>query len=128
MKINDPATLAEVTAAFERYETAFVTNDMALLDDLFVQDPTTVRYGVAENLYGIEAVRAYRKTVVPVGLERRLADVQITTYGEDCAVASALFYRDTAPGKVGRQMQTWIRTERGWQVAAAHVSVIDEPK
>ena len=128
MKINDPATLAQVTAAFERYETAFVTNDMALLDDLFVQDPSTVRYGVAENLYGFDAVRAYRKTVVPVGLERRLADVQITTYGKDCAVASALFYRDTAPGKVGRQMQTWIRTERGWQVAAAHVSVIDEPK
>ena len=101
---------------------------MALLDELFVQEPTTVRYGVAENLYGIDAVRAYRRTVIPVGLARRLEKLEITTYGEDCAVASTLFYRDAAQGKVGRQMQTWVRTERGWQVAAAHVSVIDEPE
>jgi len=128
MKINDPAIVAEVTAAFERYEAAFVNNDMALLDELFVPEPSTVRYGVAENQYGIEALRAYRKTVVPIGLERRLEKLQITTYGDDCAVASTLFYRDAVPGKVGRQMQTWIRTEHGWRVAAAHVSVIDEPE
>lgn len=126
--INDPAVLAEVTAAFERYEAAFVGNDAATLDALFVAEPTTVRYGVAENLYGIEAVRAYRKTVSPAGLERRLAGTQITTYGTDCAVAATLFYRDSAPGKVGRQMQTWIRTDGGWRVAAAHVSLIDEPQ
>ena len=128
MKINDPAIVAEVTAAFERYEAAFVANDMVTLDSLFVAHPGTVRFGVAENLYGIDAIRAYRRTVRPVGLERQLVDTVITTYGTDCAVASTLFYRDSAPGKVGRQMQTWIRTEDGWRVAAAHVSVIDEPE
>jgi hypothetical protein len=128
MKINDPAIVAEVTAAFERYEAAFVANDMDMLDAFFVTEPTTVRYGVAENQYGIDALRAYRKTVVPVGLERRLVKTRITTYGDDCAVASTLFYRDATPGRVGRQMQTWVRTDGGWRVAAAHVSVIDEPE
>jgi hypothetical protein len=30
------------------------------------------------------------------------------------------------PGKVGRQMQTWVRFSEGWRVVAAHVSVISE--
>lgn len=128
MKINDPAIVAEVQAAFERYESAFVTNDVAVLDELFVSDPSTLRYGVAEHQYGIDALRAYRKTVVPVDLPRRLGCTRITTYGDDCGIASTLFYRDSAPGKVGRQMQTWVRTDDGWRIAAAHVSVIDEPK
>ena len=128
MKINDPSTLAEVTAAFERYEAALVGNDVALLDALFLPEATTIRYGVGENLYGIEAIRAFRASRSPAGLARRLAQTQITSYGYNCAVAATLFYRDTAPGRVGRQMQTWVRTEDGWRVAAAHVSIIDEPE
>ena len=128
MKINDPATLAEVTAAFGRYETALVSNDVATLDELFLPDATTLRYGGAENLYGIEAIRAFRAGRPSHGLARRLGGTQITTYGLESAVAATLFYRDSAPGKVGRQMQTWIRTADGWRVAAAHVSIIDEPK
>lgn len=127
MMINDPATLAEVTAAFERYETALVGNDVATLDALFLSEPTTIRYGGSENLYGIDAIRAFRAARSPANLARRLARTEITTYGYDCAVAATLFYRDTAPGKVGRQMQTWVRTDDGWRVAAAHVSIIDEP-
>ena len=128
MKINDPSTLAEVTAAFERYEAALVGNDVAILDSLFLPEPTTIRYGGAENLYGIEAIRAFRAGRSPAGLARWLEKTEITTYGYNCAVAATLFYRDTAPGRVGRQMQTWVRTEDGWRVAAAHVSIIDEPK
>ena len=127
MKINDPAVVAEVTAAFERYEAALVGNDIEMLDELFLDAPTTIRYGGSENLYGIEAIRAFRAGRSPQGLERRLDRTSITTYGEDCGVTATLFYRDNALGKVGRQMQTWIRTKSGWRVAAAHVSIIDKP-
>jgi len=127
VKINDPAVVAEVEAAFARYEAALTGNDIAGLDALFLAAPTTIRYGIAENLYGIEEIRTFRAGRPPAGLERRLGRTQITTYGADCAVAATLFYRDAAPGKVGRQMQTWIRTPEGWRVAAAHVSLIDAP-
>jgi hypothetical protein len=128
LHINDPAIVAEVTAFFERYETALIGNDTATLDELFLTEPSTIRYGIGENLYGIEAVRAFRAGRPSQGLARRLEQTVITTYGRDCAVAATLFYRDSAPGKVGRQMQTWIRTPAGWRVAAAHVSIIDKPE
>lgn len=127
MEINHKETLAEVEAVFERYERALVGNDIAVLDELFLDSPTTIRYGGAENLYGIDAIRAFRAQRPATGLARQLSDTVITCYGRDMAVASTLFYRDTAPGKVGRQMQTFIRTAAGWKVAAAHVSVIDAP-
>jgi hypothetical protein len=126
MEIDLPDVLAEVTEQFARYESALVTNDVAVLDELFRNDPRTLRYGGGENLYGYDAIMAFRAARSPVGLMRRTASTVITTYGRDTAVASTLFYRDTAPGKVGRQMQTWIRFPEGWRIVAAHVSVIDE--
>lgn len=125
MEIDLPEVMAEVRAAFERYERALVGNDVAELDALFWDDARTIRYGGAENLYGIEAIRAFRAARSPAGLERALDGTVITTYGRDMAVASTLFRR--APGRVGRQMQTWMRTPDGWKVVAAHVSVIDAP-
>jgi hypothetical protein len=125
--VNDPEVLAEVEAAFRRYETALVTNDVATLDELFWSSPLTLRYGIAENLYGIEAIRAFRGGRPAVGLERVLEATQITAFGRDMAVAATLFRRPSAPGKVGRQLQTWVRTEPGWRVVAAHVSLIDDP-
>ena len=125
MEIDLPEVVAEVTAQFERYERALVSNDVAVLDELFRNDPRTLRYGIAENLYGYEAIMAFRAARSPVGLMRRTDKTVITTYGRDTAVASTLFYRDNAPGKVGRQMQTWIRFPEGWRIVAAHVSVID---
>jgi hypothetical protein len=128
MQIDLPDVLAEVTAQFARYEKALVGNDVAVLNELFRNDPRTLRYGIGENLYGYEAVTAFRAARSPVGLMRRTAQTVITTYGRDAAVASTLFYRDSAPGKVGRQMQTWVRFAEGWKIVAAHVSVIDEPR
>ncbi|MDQ0345772.1 oxalurate catabolism protein HpxZ [Ancylobacter vacuolatus] len=125
MDIDLPEVVAEVRAAFERYERALVGNDVAELDALFWDDARTIRYGGGENLYGIEAIRAFRAARAPAGLERTLEGTVITTYGRDMAVASTLFRR--AAGRVGRQMQTWMRTPEGWKVAAAHVSVIDDP-
>jgi 1-carboxybiuret hydrolase subunit AtzH-like protein len=128
MQIDLPDVLAEVAAQFERYEKALVGNDIAVLNELFRNDPRTLRYGIGENLYGYEAVTAFRAARSPVGLMRRTAQTVITSYGRDAAVASTLFYRDSAPGKVGRQMQTWMRFAEGWKIVAAHVSVIDEPR
>ena len=128
MEINLPEALAEVTAQFARYETALVTNDVAVLDELFHDDPHTLRYGGGENLYGYKEIMAFRAGRSSAGLMRRIDRTLITTYGRDMAVASTLFYRDSMPGKVGRQMQTGVRFAYGWKIVAAHVSVIDEPK
>ena len=128
MEIDLPEVLAEVTAQFARYEQALVSNDVAVLNELFHRDARTLRYGIGENLYGYEEVTAFRAARSPVGLMRRTARTVITAYGRDSAVASTLFYRDTAPGKVGRQMQTWIRCPEGWRIVAAHVSIIDEAR
>ena len=127
MQVDLPDVLAEVTAQFERYEKALVENDVAVLDELFRDDVRTLRYGIGENLYGYGAITAFRAARSPVGLMRRTARTVITTYGRDTAVASTLFYRDSAPGRVGRQMQTWVRFPEGWKIVAAHVSIIDEP-
>jgi hypothetical protein len=128
MEIDLPDVLAEVTAQFAAYEQALVSNDVAVLDRLFRADPRTLRYGIGENLYGHDAIMAFRAARSPAGLMRRTAKTVITTYGRDTAVASTLFYRDSAPGRVGRQMQTWVRFAEGWKIVAAHVSIIDEPK
>ena len=129
MEVDLPDVLAEVTAQFARYEKALVENDVAVLDELFRADPRTLRYGVGENLYGYDAIMAFRAARSPIGLMRSTAQTVITAYGRDAAVASTLFYRDAWGGKrVGRQMQTWVRFPEGWKIVAAHVSIIDEPE
>ncbi len=127
MEINRPNIVAEVEAAFARYEAALTGNDVAALDALFWDSPQVIRYGGGENLYGSAEIAAFRAARSPAGLQRRLARTVITTFGADFATASTLFYRDSAAGKVGRQMQTWARLPEGWRVVAAHVSLIAEP-
>jgi Protein of unknown function (DUF3225) len=128
MDIDLPEVVAEVTEAFKKYETALVNNDVAGLGALFRDDPRTVRYGVAENLYGYSEIKAFRAARSPVGLGRTLSKTVITTFGRDFAVAATLYQRPSAAGKIGRQMQTWVRCPEGWRVVAAHVSLIDPPK
>lgn len=125
MDINLPDIVAEVRAAFERYETALVTNDVATLQHLFWRSPHTIRYGIAEVLHGWDEIGAFRAARSPAGLARTLSRTVITTYGSDFATASTLFQRETVPGKLGRQMQTWARFPDGWHIVAAHVSLID---
>ena len=127
MEVDLPDVLAEVTGQFARYEAALVGNDVTVLDELFRADARTLRYGIGENLYGYDAITAFRAARSPAGLMRRTENTVITTYGRDTAVASTLFYRDSTPGRVGRQMQTWVRFPEGWKIVAAHVSIIDEP-
>jgi hypothetical protein len=126
MEINRPDTLAEVETAFARYEAALVGNDVDTLDALFWVSPHTIRYGGGENLYGHDEIAAFRAGRSPTALARRLERTVITTYGRDFATASTLFRRDAAPGKIGRQMQSWVRLPQGWRVVAAHVSLIQE--
>ena len=128
MIIDDPETRAEVEAEFAAYERALVGNDVAALDAFFLNSAKSVRYGVGENLYGIDEIRAFRAARSPAGLARVLERTEITTYGRDLAIAATLFRRASAPGRIGRQMQTWVRFPQGWRIVAAHVSLIDEPK
>ena len=128
MEVDLPEVVAEVRDAFERYEKALVTNDVAALDAMFRKDARTIRYGIAENLYGHEEVAAFRAARSPLNLARTRERVVITTFGRNFAVASTHFRRDSAPGKIGRQMQTWVRFPEGWRVVAAHVSIIEAPK
>ena len=128
MEIDLPEVVAEVKREFDRYERALVTNDVATLDIIFRDDPRTIRYGGAEILYGYGEIAAFRAARSPAGIARTISRTVITTYGRDFATASTLFHRPTVPGKVGRQMQTWVRFPEGWRVVAAHVSVIDEPR
>jgi hypothetical protein len=127
MEIDIPKVKAEAEAAFREYERALVTNDVAVLDTLFLNSERTIRYGMGENLYGYGEIAAFRAGRPSVGLQRSLERTVITTYGNDMATAWTLFRRPNAAGKIGRQSQVWMRTPEGWRVVAAHVSLIDEP-
>ncbi|MGQ0653829.1 MAG: oxalurate catabolism protein HpxZ [Betaproteobacteria bacterium] len=123
MEIDNAVALAEVRAAFQRYEEALNANDVRTLNELFWRSPRTLRYGAGEELYGRDAIAAFRSARTPPG-RRRLGRVEITTHGTDFATASCEFRR--APGRLGRQMQTCMRTPEGWRIVAAHVSLREE--
>lgn len=122
--INLPAVLSEVRAAFDRYEEALVGNDLEALDAHFWHADAVVRYGAGENLVGIEAIRAFRRSRPATGLARELRHTVITTYGHDFATAMTEFHRTSDP-RIGRQSQTWVRFgEADWKIVAAHVSLL----
>ncbi len=127
MEIDLPEVVAEVKAAFERYEKALVSNDVPVLDKLFRDDGRTVRYGATEILYGYDQIKSFRAARSPVALGRKLSRTIITTFGRDFAVASTLYERPSAPGKIGRQTQTWVKFPEGWRVVVGHVSLMDKP-
>jgi hypothetical protein len=127
MEVDLPDVVAEVRAAFELYEKALVSNDVSTLDELFRDDPRTVRYGVTEILHGHAEIKSFRAARSPVALGRKLSRTIITTFGRDFAVASTLYERPSAPGKIGRQTQTWVKFPEGWRVVVGHVSLMDKP-
>lgn len=121
IEINRPDVVAEIKAVFARYEAALVNNDVPVLDQLFWHSPHTIRYGVTENLYGYDAIAAFRSSRPSTGLQRTLKNTVITTYGRDFATVNTEFER---PNQSGRQSQTWLRTPEGWRVVSAHVSLL----
>jgi hypothetical protein len=125
VEINIPEVVAEVMEVVDRYEMALVTNDVPVLDELFWDDPATIRFGATENLYGYAAIRAFRTSRPTKGLARTRIRSIITTYGRDFATANIEFRREGSLS-TGRQSQTWMRTTEGWRVVSAHVSLIQE--
>ncbi len=124
MEINIPGVVAELAAAFEAYERAFVANDVAALTALFWNSDRTIRYGGGENLQGATEIAAFRQGRGAADLDRDLARTVITTFGQDFGTASTLFRRRST-GKTGRQMQSWVRLDGHWRIVAAHVSLLD---
>jgi 1-carboxybiuret hydrolase subunit AtzH-like protein len=121
--INLPHVVDELHAAFARYESALIANDVAVLDEFFWDNPLTVRFGIGEIHYGAAAIRAYRQAFQPPpNMPRSLRNLVITSFGEDFATADVEFLRDGDP--IGRQSQTWVRFPGGWRVVSAHVSML----
>ncbi len=122
--LNDPDVVSEVEALVNQYNHALLTNDVKSLNGFFLESPTSVRFGNAENLYGIEQIRAYRASVAtPPALVRE--SVIVTTYGRDFATVA--MRNVPSGGRIGRTMQTWVRFPRGWRIVAAHVSSMPGP-
>jgi len=122
MQMNEPSVVAEVTAAFERYEQALMDNDVEMLNTLFWRNDLTLRYGLGENSYGHDAIAAVRAR--RAAGRRTLANTFITAYGDDFATANTEFTRVESE-RSGRQSQTWVRMPEGWRIVAAHVSWFD---
>jgi ketosteroid isomerase-like protein len=123
MEINNPQALAEVSEAFQRYQDAIISNDVAVLNELFWDDPLTLRYGAGENLYGHAAIAGYRSARDPATLAREETKRVVTTYGRDYATTNIEFTRH---GKHGRQSQAWVKMPQGWRIVAAHVSMMNQ--
>lgn len=122
MEINNPQVLSEVNASFQRYQDAIISNDVAVLNELFWDDGLTLRYGAGENLYGHAAIAGFRTARNPAGLAREETRRVVTTYGRDFATTNIEFTRG---GRTGRQSQAWVRMPEGWRIVAAHVSHMD---
>ena len=127
IQVNLPEVVTEVMSHVARYEAALVTNDVAVLDELFWESPHTLRYGASENLYGYDAIKAFRAARSPANLERLVTRAAIITFGRDFATANIEFQR-TGETRVGRQSQTWVRMPQGWRVVAAHISLLEESR
>jgi hypothetical protein len=125
MIVNDPETLDGAAAAFDAYERALMDNDLVALDALFWASGFTVRFGPGQNLYGIEAIQAFRAARVGGSPKRMLANTIITSFGTDFATANTEFQREGAP-RPGRQTQSWVRFPEGWRVVSAHISMLGE--
>lgn len=117
--INRPEIVAEVRAAFDRYNAAIESKDVATLNELFWDSGHTVRFGYTENLFGHAEIAQFRGTKWLRGSARREGRVVITTFGTDHATTNAVFERDNGST---RQSQTWVRFPQGWRIVAAHVS------
>ena len=126
-EINSPKILAEVSAAHERYEQALSANNIDVLDELFWENSMTLRYGIWENLYGHEQISIFRRKRETSDLDREILKLIITTFGRDFATTNLEFKR-LKSNQIGRQSQTWLRTEKGWRIVSAHVSLIKEEK
>lgn len=122
---NIAHVVEEVTIAFNRYEKALTTNNIEVLDELFLHSDETIRYGVSEDLYGYREIEEFRKNRPSKGLDRMLSRTVITSYGDSTAIANTEFLR-VSEARIGRQSQTWVKFDQGWRIVAAHVSLMEK--
>lgn len=125
VRVNDLEVVREIEAEFAGYDRALGANDVAALNTYFYDSPTTVRFGIGENLYGYKEIQAFRASV-PTGARQTRERTVINTFGRDFATVATMT-RFPQRGRVGRTMQTWVRFPQGWRIVAAHVSTIDDP-
>ncbi len=123
LDVNLPEVMAEVEAAFAAYERALVGNDIEGLNALFWDSPLTLRYGIRELLYSHAEIAKFRRERGPLDMRRTLRNTRITTFGRDFATANTE-YIPHGSDRLGRQSQTWVRTDAGWKIVSAHVSLL----
>jgi hypothetical protein len=82
-----------------------------------------VRFGTRdiERLYGHAEIAAFRRQRGAIDQRRTLQNQRITTFGREFGVTTTE-YRPAGSDEIGRQSQTWIRTDHGWKIVSAHVS------
>jgi 1-carboxybiuret hydrolase subunit AtzH-like protein len=123
--INDPDALAELQSVYPQYETALVTNDVDTLTRMFWASPHAMRFGVTENLYGIDEIESFRKGRSPANLARTIRRLDVVTFGRDYGSVTLEFERTVNGNRIlGRQSQVWVRLPEGWRIVAAHVSIL----
>lgn len=121
-RINDPAVVAELTDLYLKYEKALGVNDVETLDYLFWDSPETLRFGITENLYGSEEIKAFRQSRSPVNIQE-MFNLKVVTFEADMAAVTVEF-RQVVDGipRLGRQSQMWRKFPEGWKIVSAHVS------
>jgi hypothetical protein len=122
-EVNIPQAVAEMNEAFAAYERALVANDIEGLNELFWDSRLTLRYGVRELLYSHAEIAKFRRDRGPVDQRRILRNTRITTFGRDFATANTEFL-PFGTERIGRQSQTWVKTDGGWKIVSAHVSFL----
>lgn len=129
MTINDPEIVAELKALYPGYEAALMANDADTLTRMFWASPHAMRFGVTENLYGIDEIEAFRKGRSPANLARTVKRLDIVTFGRDFASVTLEFERAINEKAIsGRQTQAWVRFDEGWRIVSAHVSVLPQSR
>lgn len=125
-QINDPTVVAEITALYLQYEKALCANDVETLDNLFWDSAEVVRFGITENLYGSEQIKAFRQSRSPVNIEREMFNLKVVTFDADTAAVTLEFRRvvDGGQERLGRQSQMWRKFPSGWKIVSAHVSYL----
>ena len=123
MQLDDSGFIAEARHVFDTYEYALINKRTEVLDSIFWSDPRTVRFGITEILYGIDAIRAFRSSVKAYA-QRVQRKVHITSFGRDFA-CTHLEYQRVGTGLIGRETKIMVRLpETGWRVVSAHVSLL----
>ena len=127
MKINDPEVVAELRALYPKYEAALMANDAETLTRMFWASPHAMRFGITENLYGIDEIAAFRKGRPSVNLARTVRRMDVVAFGNDFGTVTLEFERVVNSKRIlGRQSQVWVRFSEGWRIVSAHVSVLPE--